>query len=111
MTDTEIKLISYISDGTTDDYAQPIRTRHETLVLATEVPVSRSEFSTAGQAGILPSFEFLINPAEYHGEEEVEIERFGETVCLRVYRVYEAEADILELYCQRAAGLNGRATS
>jgi len=110
MTDTEIKLISYSIDGT-DDLAQPIRTRHETSILAVEVPVSRSEFSAAGQAGILPMYEFLINPAEYHGEEEVEICRFGETVCLRVYRTYEQSPDVLELYCQRAIGLNGRAST
>lgn len=110
MHETEIKLISYTSEGT-DEMARPIKTRIETPVLAIDVPVSRSDFYNAGQKGILPEYEFLINPAEYNGEEEVEIiDRNGNTVCLKIFRTYDANPDQLEIYCHRAAGLNRRDT-
>ncbi|MBP5311744.1 MAG: phage head-tail adapter protein [Clostridia bacterium] len=110
MHETEIKLISYISTGT-DEMAQPIKTRIETPILAIDVPVSRSDYYQAGQNGILPEFEFLINPAEYNGEEEAEIEdRNGNPISLKIYRTYDRNPDQLEIYCHRASGLNRRET-
>lgn len=108
MVETVIKLISYTSSEL-DDYLQPIETRKETSVLAIEVPIGRTEFFSGGQAGILPEYEFLINPAEYSGEEEAEILVNGVTIGLSIYRIYERNADQLEIYCQRAAGYNRRA--
>ena len=108
MHETEIKLISYESTDT-DEMARPIKTRIETPILAIDVPVSRSDFYSAGTKGILPEFEFLINPAEYNGEEEVEIEdRNGNPICLKIYRTYDRNPDQLEIYCHRANGLNRR---
>jgi len=107
MHETEIKLISYVSTGL-DELAQPIETRQETSVLAIEVPVARSEFYSASQSGIRPEYEFIINPAEYAGQEEVEITVNNDSVCLDVYRVYEVNPDQLEIYCRRAIGLNRR---
>ena len=106
MIDYEIKLIKKTASGTTDDFAQPIETKTETAVIAIAVPVSRSEYYSAGQLGIMPDFEFVINPAEYSGEDEIEITHNGEKVHLRVYRVYRRSADEIELYCSRASGLN-----
>ena len=106
MTDTEIKLIRYAETGK-DEMAQPIRSRIETPVLAQDVPVSRMDFYSGGQAGIRPEFEFVINPAEYNGEEEVEIVNPDHTVtCLQIVRTYERSADELEIYCQKESGLN-----
>lgn len=107
MHETEIKLISYTMTGL-DELAQPVEERHGTSILAIEVPVARSEFYSASQSGILPEFEFIINPAEYSGEEEVEIMVNGVALSLDVYRTYERSADELEIYCRRAAGLNRR---
>lgn len=107
MIDTLISLIGNVPDGTTDEFAQPVTSETKTEVLAVSVPVSRSEYYNAGQLGIKPEYLFVIHPAEYHGEQEIEI-------CgpvphrARVYRVYERNADELELYCQASAGLNER---
>lgn len=110
MTDTEIKLIRYEETGK-DDLAQPIRSRIKTPVLAQDIPVSRMDFYSGGQAGIQPEYEFVIHPAEYHGEEEVEIvSQSGKVTCLQVVRTYERSADELEIYCQRETGLNQTTT-
>lgn len=107
MHETEIKLISYTPTGL-DELAQPIETRQETSVLAIEVPVTRSEFYSASQSGIRPEYEFIVNPAEYAGQEEIEITVNSEALCLEVYRIFEVNPDQLEIYCRRAAGLNRR---
>lgn len=99
--ETLISLIAYTSNGS-DELAQPITTRVETPVLATRVSISRSEFFSAGQKGIQPEVEFIVNPIEYEGQEEV---MDGDTK-YSVYRTYQPSADELELYCQLAPGLN-----
>lgn len=110
MTDDFIYLIGKSETGATDRFLQPITETTRTGVLAASVPVSRSEFYNAGQNGIRPDYEFIISPAEYHGETEVEItDERGETVHLHVYRTYERSADELEIYCEQSAGLNRRA--
>lgn len=105
MTDCEIVLISKTVTGT-DALAQPVTTETRTSVLATEVPVSRSEFFAAGQIGIKPEYEFIVHPADYSGQTEIEITKDGNTVRLKVYRTYESRPDELELYCEQAVGLN-----
>lgn len=102
MTDTMIYLIGQ-TEGETDEFAQPIITETKTGVLATSVPVSRSEFYNAGQMGIRPEYEFIINPAEYSGEKIVELDSGTR---LNIYRVYESSPDQLEVYCRLASGLN-----
>lgn len=107
MIDIVLKLIGQTETGT-DQFLQPITTKTETEVIAASVPVSRSEFYQAGQLGINPEFEFIINPAEYSGEKEAELTENGTTRRLRIYRTYERNADEMELYCTDAAGLNPR---
>lgn len=82
---------------------QAVYEESRTEVLCTSVPVSRSEFFSAGQIGINPEVELIINPIEYSGQKYVEYE--GKR--LSIYRVYERNENELELYCQSAAGLNG----
>lgn len=106
MIDSYIYLVKRSASGQTDEFAQPIETITETAVLATAVPVSRSEYYSAGQLGIMPEFEFVINPAEYSGESEIRIVHNGVDMYLRVYRVYRRSADEIELYCARSAGMN-----
>lgn len=104
-TDTEITLISYRTIGS-DALAQPITEPVRDSVLATESPVSRSEFFSAGQMGIKPEFLFIVHPADYSGQTEIEITRDQKKVHLKVYRTYESSPDELELYCEQAVGLN-----
>lgn len=108
MVDVVIYLIGE-TPGALDQFLQPTVTETRRDVLATSVPVSRSEYYRAGEKGIRPEFEFEINPAEYHGETIVEYtDETGKTTRLRIYRTYEAGPDTLELYCSRAAGINER---
>lgn len=72
-------------------------------VLCTSVPISRSEFFAAGQIGITPDFELVINPIEYDGQKIVEYK--GKK--LSIYRTYQRDENELEIYCQYAPGLNG----
>jgi SPP1 family predicted phage head-tail adaptor len=105
MIDCEIVLISKEVTGQ-DALAQDITRDVRVSVLATEIPVSRSEFFAAGQLGIKPEYEFIIHPADYSGQTEIEITRDQKTVRLKVYRTYESSPDELELYCEQAVGLN-----
>lgn len=105
MTDVEIVLVGQIVTGQ-DDQAQDITEDTRVPVLATEIPVSRSEFFAAGQIGIHPEYEFIINPAEYSGEKLAEYtDEKGKTHKLEIYRIYESGPDRLELYCSEAVGL------
>ena len=104
-TDTEITLISYRTIGS-DALAQPITEPVRDSVLATESPVSRSEFFSAGQMGIKPEFLFIVHPAEYSGQDEAEVTRNGKVLRLKIYRTFETGPDELELYCELAVGLN-----
>lgn len=104
--DTEIKLISTTGTGETDAFLQPITSETATPVLASAVPVPRSEFYGAGQLGFRPDYEFTINPAEYHGETIAEVTtETGTTERVRIYRTFLNSADELELYCSTGAGL------
>lgn len=64
--------------------------------------VSQSEFFTAGQSGIQAEYLFKINPVEYEREKIVIYN--GEK--LNIYRKYQAEQDVLELYAAQEVGLS-----
>lgn len=106
MVDTTIYLIGQVETGETDEYLQPVKTETRAAVLAAAVPVSRSEYYGAGQLGFWPDYEFIVNPAEYHGEQIAEVtnER-GDIERVRIYRTYLSSADELEIYCSASAGL------
>lgn len=82
---------------------QVIYEESRTEVLCASVPISRSEFYAAGQIGINPDYELIVNPVEYSGQKVVEFK--GKK--LNVYRTYERNENELELYCSYATGLNG----
>lgn len=112
MVDDYITLIRKVETGETDAFLQPIKSETSTAVLAAAVPVSQSEFYRAGELGIKPEFEFVINPAEYNGETIAEVtDGTGSTIRVRIYRTYLRSADELEIYCSHAAGLNERSDS
>lgn len=111
MTDTTIFLIRYGTTGEKDEFLQPVESGEiRAEVFATSVPVPRSEFYAAGERGFRPDYEFRINPADYHGEEEADVydPQSGKIERCRIYRTYESTPDVLEVYCSRAAGLDER---
>ena len=64
--------------------------------------ITRSEFYSAGQAGISPEFIFLTAAVNYNNEKVIEFcgNRYS------VYRVYNVpESDDVELYLQKASGV------
>ena len=104
MFDCTLYLVAETPSGTVDAFLPPVTTETRTEVLAISVPVTRSEFYKAGELGIQPEFEFIIHPAEYSGEREIEYN--GNR--LRIYRTYERNPDELEIYCNYAEGQNQR---
>lgn len=62
--------------------------------------VSRQEFFDAGQAGMQPSYEFVMFGPDYMGEKIVEYKGIRYTV----YRTYARKDDSLELYVEERAG-------
>lgn len=73
----------------------------ERVVFCKVDSVSMTEFFEGGKAGLRPEKRFLIFPGDYAGEQEVEHrgQRFA------VYRVYERNNDVLEVYVQRKSGV------
>lgn len=107
--DTMITLISHGQSVEYDDFLQPIPGQEiRAEVFATFVPVSRSEFYSAGEKGFRPDFIFEVNPAEYSGQADAEVYDLetGITEKCRIYRTYRSDPDTLELYMSRAAGLD-----
>lgn len=97
----EITLVKRARTGT-DRLNQPIYTTSTRKVLARRIPVSQSEFYSAGQIGISADFEFIISQFDYDGETMLTYN--GQN--LRIYRKYERDDNEIELYCEYAAGLN-----
>lgn len=109
--DSTIVLISFEQAVALDAFLQPVEGQEiRSEVLATSVPVSRSEFYAAGEKGFRPDFEFEINPADYSGQEVAEVYDLetGITEKCRIYRTYRSGPDTLELYMSKAAGLDER---
>lgn len=87
-----------------DRLNQPIYSKTERTVIAQRVPVTQSEFFSAGQIGISADYEFIISQFDYDGETALVYQ--GQS--LRIYRKYERDDNEIELYCEYAAGLNQR---
>ena len=101
MTDDSVKLIARTMTGK-DSRMNPIYTETVSETYAVSEPVSRSEFFAVGQIGIDPQYLLIINPAEYSGEKIAEYK--GKK--MSIYRTYERNENELEIYLQKAEGLN-----
>ncbi len=95
----KIKLISQTSDQDEIGQITPKETSKE--IIAEVVNVSRTEFMEGSQNGLSPAFSFRISSFGYSGEKTVEY--LGARY--EVYRVYEADQNYIELYCQFAVGV------
>lgn len=102
MVDTEITLIRPAARVQDDTGVWRSTTEEERTILARMDDVNRTEFFSAGQAGMSPEFRFLVNPIEYEGERVLAWngKRYA------IYRSYHVPGtDDLELYTQREVGV------
>lgn len=66
---------------------------------------TRAEFFEGARSGLRPSYEFIIHPLDYKSDDEEdynEVEYEGKVY--RIYRVYQTDADHLEVYTEERAG-------
>ena len=96
----KIKLISFTE--TQDEIGQITSTESEASLIAEIRSVSRSEFMEGRQDGLTPSYVFYVSRFAYSGQRVIEYngERYS------VYRTFEADDNIVELYTEREVGLN-----
>lgn len=71
-------------------------------VFCSVYPINQNEFFSARAIGINPTKRFEIFFGDYDGEEACEFE--GQRFV--IYRVYDREDDVIELYAQRKLGRN-----
>lgn len=102
MTYGELKLIARTVSGF-DKRGQPIYAENETTVLCEVVSVSRQEYFESAQVGVNPEWQFRIATSEYSGELIVEYEKKR----FKIYRRYDRDDDMTELYCEFAPGVQG----
>lgn len=95
----EITLVKKTPSGR-DRLGQVTYTVAETTLLAEVIPVTRSEYFTAGQLGIAADAAFRVSVFDYDGHTALKFR--GQT--FRIYRTYE-EDDNVELYCSLAVGM------
>lgn len=79
-------------------------TRSYRDVFARVSSISYKEFYEAGRSGLNPAYRMSLFFADYEGEEIVEYK--GNTYS--IYRTYQTDTDILELYVERKGGTNGK---
>lgn len=98
--DTVIKLIA--ETITSDVIGNQIVTEKEREVFATAKPINQNEFFSARTAGINPACKMLVFFGDYEGEELMEWN--GQKY--NIYRTYQREDDLIELYAERHLGQN-----
>jgi hypothetical protein len=88
---------------TTDTMGQKVWTEKSTTVFATLTSVSRQEwtsYSQSGRQGLVPAYVAEVFMGDYSGESIAEYEgiKYG------IYRTYERDDEIVELYLEKKAG-------
>lgn len=99
---TKFKIIKRTRSGR-DARGQIIYTETTKDVYGEALPITRQEYSSAGQIGIEPEKAFTISAFDYSGETLAEVD--GQK--FKIYRVYERSANETELYLTYASGANG----
>lgn len=86
---------------TLNDYKQEVKTETRSQIFAKKSGIKRSEFYSAGKAGLQAEFQLKVAKIDYNGELEVELDgvRYG------IYRTYPPEVDYIELYCEKKGGV------
>ena len=94
-------LISYTSTGK-DEIGQELPpTAGRTEIYCKQKSIKQSEFYQASQVGLKPEFVIETSMFDYSGQEEIEVDG----VLYKIYRTFEREDEIIELYCIKKAGV------
>ena len=94
-------LISAISNGR-DEIGQELpSTAVRTEIYCKQKSIKQSEFYQASQAGLKPEFVIETSMFDYSGEEIIEVDG----VLYKIYRTFERDDEIIELYCIQKAGV------
>lgn len=98
-----LDLVCYLLSTTVsdDNIGNQLETPMERLVYCAELPVNSSEFYNAGQSGIKPEHLLVIDLEEYDGETALKYE----DKTYSIYRTYPRGGGLLELYCNKKAGI------
>ena len=83
-----------------DNYGVPRAIKSKRMVYANVKSVSQREFYEGGRAGLNPEFKMTMFAYDYAGEQVLEY--MGRT--LSIYRTYQVNPDVVELYCSRKQG-------
>lgn len=86
----------------TDSIGNQTMTETSREVFCSVLPITQSEFFSARAIGINPTKRFEVFFDDYEGEEACVFE--GQKYI--IYRVYDREDDVTELYAQRKLGRN-----
>ena len=83
-----------------DKIGQFLAKESEREIFCKEKPIYNNEFFNAGQCGIKPSLNLVIDSEEYEGEKELVFEE----VRYNIYRTFKREDSFTELYCEVVCG-------
>ena len=83
-----------------DRLGQPTYTVTTKDLIVEKIPVTRSEYFTAGQLGISADKAFKVSQFDYSGEMALK----SDGLTYRIYRTYEPDDDWVELYCSLSIG-------
>lgn len=94
-------LVAEISNGR-DEIGQELPpTAVRTEIYCKQKSIKQSEFYQASQAGLKPEFVIETSMFDYSGQEAIEVDG----VIYKIYRTFEREDEIIELYCIKKAGV------
>lgn len=93
-----LDLICYLQSGAIngDSIGNQIQTPTKRMVFCAELPVTSSEFFSAGRIGIKPDLLLVTDIEEYDGEESLEYNDEP----YNIYRNYPRSDGFIEIYCK-----------
>lgn len=83
-----------------DEFGVPHAIKSKRRVFANVKSVSQSEFFEGGRAGLNPEFKMTMFAYDYAGEHLLEYMNRP----FEIYRTYQVNPDVVELYCTRKQG-------
>lgn len=99
MFDVEIALLTE-NGFTRDKIGNKIPTYAKNTLFASELPITRNEYYTAGQNNVELSRAIIVHPFEYDGQKLVEIDN----TTYSVTRTYKRNNEEIELYLTQRVG-------
>ena len=97
----DLEVILLTENGfTRDKIGNKIPTYDELVILASELPITRNEYYTAGQNNIELARAIIVHPFEYDGQKLIEIDN----TTYSVTRAYKINNEEIELYLTQRVG-------